>query len=306
MLIGGGEPQTTTTGDPELLFEEARELQRRRQKRRTTVLVAAGVLVVLGLGAYRNVSRNTAASAQNPSPVLAVARQPVVIYEKVETVAVNLHNPTFRRTGAIWFSPAAPLAYREILTIAGGPTVEVGARLARDPRFGPEQLVLTYLFDAKANTIYETGAHATPPIPPTPPPSPGSAFRHLVTQPGVRIAGTRLFEGHKVYVVHVAFPMSARWTFYFDTATYQPLLQVEKDFPGSSYIIRVLAYRTLPATDTNLDLTSLAGTHTGARLAPWPPPPRIDDLYGEASQMPKQAGGLAAAFGGGDLGPFGG
>jgi hypothetical protein len=298
MLIGVEEPKTTTTSAPELLIAEARQHQRHRQQRRTTALAAAGILVVLGVLAYRNVAPNSAASAPKQPAVLPAARQPVVIYEKVETIATNLHHPTVRRTGEIWFSTAAPWAYRELLTIAGGPTVEVAARLAHDPRFGPEQLVLTYLFDAKANTIYETGADATPP---THPPSPRSFFRHLLAQPGVRIAGTRLFEGHKVYLLHAAFPMSPRWTFYFDTATYQPLLEVEQDFPGSSYIIRVLAYQTLPATEANLDLTILAATHSGARAAPWPPPPPIDDLYGEASQIPRFGVG-----GSPDLGPFGG
>jgi hypothetical protein len=301
MLIGVDELQTTTTSDPELLIEEARALQRRRQKRRTTALSVAGILVILGVGAYRIARSEYAAPAPRPQPSLAVARQPAVIYEKVETVATNPHHPTFRRTGEIWFSPAAPWAYRELLTTAGGPTVEVGARLGHDPRLGAEQLVLTYLYDAKANTIYETGADAAP----TPTLFPPRFYQRLLPRRGVRVAGTRLFEGHKVYVVHVTGPSatSPRSTYYFDTSTHQPLLQVETDFPGSGYIIRVLAYKTLPATETNLDLTSLASTHTGARVAPWPPPPRIDDLYGAASQMPRQAGGFAGAS---DLGPVGG
>jgi hypothetical protein len=299
MLIGGDEPKTATRSDPELLIAEARELQRRRQKRQTAALSVAGIVAILGVGAYRVVRGERAAPAPRPQPSFVVARRPVVVYEKVETVVTSLHHPIFTRTGEIWFSSTAPWNYRELLTIAGGATVEVGARLGRDPRLGAERLVLVYLFDAKANTIYETGAIAVPPPPPAPP------FKTLVTLRGVRVAGTRLFDGRKVYVVHVDGPppVRATSTFYFDTATHQPLLEVETDPLGSTYTIRVLAYETLPATRMNLDLTSLSGTHTGARVAPWPPPARIDDLYGEASQIPKQVGVRAA--GAPDLGPFG-
>jgi hypothetical protein len=297
MSIGVEEPKTTNTSDPELLFEEARELQRRRQKRRTTVLVAAGILVVLGLSAYRNASRNTTASAQSPSPVAAVVRHPVVVYEKVETVVRTPHLPTLRRTGEVWFSTAAPWTYREVLTIGGGPTVEVGAAPGHDPKLGNE--ILVYLYDAKANTVYETGAYFEPS---------GrlrlrSAFRRFLAEPGVRLEGTRLFEGHKVYAAGAhgrsSFPGGRESvTMYVDTATYQPLLSAVAG-PGMSTTVRVLVYKTLPATPTNLRLTNLARSHPGARVVhTWPPPAGIHELYGEANQI--------GSIGGSDLGPFGG
>jgi hypothetical protein len=297
MLIGVDEPQTTTTSDPELLIEEARALQRRRQRRQTTALSVAGIVVIIGVGAYRIELGDHAAPAPRPRPIAAVARRAVVVYEKVETVVSIPNLPTLRRTGEVWFSPSAPGTYRELLTIAGGPTVEVGARLVHDPRLGAEQLV--YLFDAKTNTIYATGAFL---VPSAPRPSPQRAFRHFLAVPGVRLERPRVFEGHTVYAaVEYSTPTGGAVfeRLYVDAATYQPLLEVAGFRGATRDAIRVLAYRTLPATPTNLDLTRLARAHPGARVVPWPPPPRVDQLYGEASQL---RGGMGPFV---DLGPFG-
>jgi hypothetical protein len=111
----------------------------------------------------------------------------------------------------------------------------------------------------------------------------------------VRFEGTRLFDGHKVYAA-VAYstptggPVFA--TLYVDTATYRELLFTTSVPGGSNRVtIRHLAYRTLPATPTNLDLTSLARAHPGAaRVVRWPPPPRIHQLYDEANQIGRLVG----------------
>jgi hypothetical protein len=294
MLIGVDEPQTTTTSDPELLFEEARALQRRRQKRQTTALSIAGILVILGVGAYRIVQGDHAARAPRPQPIIAVARRPAVIYEKVETVVSTPHLPMFRRTGQIWFSPRAPGTYRELLTIVGGPTVEVGAAPGHDLKLGNE--MIDYLYDAKTTTIYETGAYLEPSAPPATPPPRRQAFRHFLLAPGVRLEGTRVLDGHTVYVAVFHSIHRSSLTRYIDTATHRTLLAVSLA-DGTRVTTRVLAYRTLPATPTNLDLTSLVRAHSGARVVQtWPPPPRIHQLYGDANQI----GNV-----GPDLGPFG-
>jgi hypothetical protein len=294
ILIGGDEPQSTTISDPELLIEEARERQQRRQKRQTTALWMAGIVLILGLGAYRIARSGNAAPAPNPRAAPAVAHQPLVIHEKVETLLATPHLPTLRRTGEIWFSTGAPSTYRELLTIPGAPTLEVGAAPGHDPNLGNETLV--YLYDAKAKTIYATGANLEPSAPP---PSLQSAFRHFLGEPGARIAGTRLFEDHKVYVVSsdTGVPGDpASETVYFDTTSYQPLLLVLSTLALVT-TVRVVDYQTLPATPANLRLTSLARVHPGARVGR--APQSIRKRYGEASNI-----GLLCGFPGCGLGPF--
>jgi hypothetical protein len=295
MILTDDQQMTGTTADPELLIEEARQRQQRRQQHRMIALVATGILAVLGLVAYRTVHGGNAASAQEPRPILTVARQRAVIYEKVETVVIAPHLPTIRRTGEVWFSTAAPFTYRELLTIAGGPSVEVGAGPGHDPKIGNE--VLVYLYDATANTIYKTGAFLTPP---TAPPRLRQQFERFLAQPGVRLDGTRLLDGHKVFVARGHAPLfggpaSETVTAYVDTVSYQPLLIINSG-PGLTWTTRILAYKTLPATATNLRLTSLAGTHPGARSRP--ASARVDTLYGEASQIATTIGSY-----GSDLGP---
>jgi hypothetical protein len=288
----------TTTGivperliDAELLVEEARQRQRRRQRRQAAALAAAMIVAGLGIAATRIVWGRNAPSAQKPPLVLPLARQqPGVIYEKVEMVIRTPHLPTVRRTGEIWFSTAAPAAYRELLTIPGRAPFEVGAGPDRTPMFGPEQLV--YLYDAKADTIYRTGAYLSPAR------APGlrTRFQRLLAHPGEVQVGTRRFEGHRVYVARSYGTTAFGWTSdteYVDTATYQPLLSVTTG-PGLRSTVRVLVYRTLPATTANLRLTSLPRSHPSARRRA--APPTIDALYGEANRI--------GTFGGSDLGPF--
>jgi hypothetical protein len=284
------EPQTLRVTEPELLIEEARERQRKRH-RWGAVLVAGVVLVVLGVGIARiGRSNNPAPPQKAPKLPPAIAEQPGVVYEKVEVVVTTPHVPTVLRTGEIWFSTAAPWAYRELLTIAGEARFEVGAQQHQDPKFGREQLV--YLYDARSDTIYRTGANL---LPTTPAPSPRALFKRLLAQPGVVLAGTRMFEGHKVYVARSYGSTSignTSETMYVDTATYRPLLSVATS-PDLRSTVRILVYKTLPATPANLKLTSLARSHPRAHVRP--APPRIDALYGKANQI--------GTFGGSDLGP---
>jgi hypothetical protein len=289
MLIGADDQTTTTTtdNDPELLIEEARQRQRRRQKRQTAALLALAGLVILGLGADRIARSGNAPPASKPRGTPIAAHQPGVIYEKVETVVSIPHRPTFRRTGEVWFSPTAPWTYRELVTIAGGPTLEVGAAPGHDPK--PPHEILDYLYEAQANAVYETGASLEPSAAP---PNARTDFRQFLALPGARLEGTRLFDGHKVYAAAVGSS-----TLYVDTATYRPLLFATSLGTSGRVTIRVLAYRTLPATPTNLALTSLARAHAGAaRVERWPPPPRIHRLYDEANQI----GSLVSL----DLGPY--
>jgi hypothetical protein len=83
-------------------------------------------------------------------------------------------------------------------------------------------------------------------------------------------------------------------TLYIDTATYRPLLVVSSA-GGWDTTVRVLDYRTLPATPANLRLTSLATTHPGARVRM--APHAIKKLYDQAAQI----GGVNGPFA---LGPF--
>ena len=81
---------------------------------------------------------------------------------------------------------------------------------------------------------------------------------------------------------------------YIDTASYQPLLVVSSAV-GWDTTVRVLDYRTLPATPANLRLTSLATTHPGARVRM--APHAIKKFYDQAAQI----GGVNGPFA---LGPF--
>jgi hypothetical protein len=279
------QPAEPPAVEPDALIEEARRWQRRRARRRTAALLTLLGLVILGLGVDRVANNGKADPASKPrSNTAAAARQPRVIYEKIEMILRYPHHQTFRRIGEVWFSPTAPWTYRERLTIAGGPTLEIGAAPGHDPEVANE--IRDYLYDARANTVYETGASIEPAATP---PRTRNAFRRSLPVPGVRLEGTRLFDGQKVYVAVVSGGPGRRpiATVYFDTATYRPLLYTTSFASmGIRLSIRVLTYRVLPATPSNLNLASLARAHPrAARVLHWPPPPRIHQLYDEANHI---------------------
>lgn len=274
LLVGTDEPQATTS--PELLIEEARQRHRQRAKRRTAVLVGVGVLALLGFGIYQVEHGGGGAQAAKPgAAAVAADPKPTVLYRKIETVKIVPHLPVERRTIEVWSTTNAPLAYRELVKTTGQPALEIGASVSDDPAFGTLQAV--YLYQGSNNTIHRTGAYSVPPQPqPQPSMSPEQAYRRLIAQPGVHPKSSRL-NGRPVYVIRNA---GLRTTFYVDQHTYWPIMTVYRS-PYLTVIKRTLARKTLPATQANLKLTTLAKAHPGARVRP--ATPRIKALYGLAT-----------------------
>jgi hypothetical protein len=151
VLIAPDDPQTTTGSDPELLIEEARQRQRQRAKRRKIAFVAVGVLAVLGFGINQLVRGESGVHAK-PLPSIAGGAdpRPAVVYEKIETVKVVPHLPIERVTVETWAATNAPSTVRKLVTVAGGPSLEIGVGPGHGMGRGEQ---ITYLYLASTNTI---------------------------------------------------------------------------------------------------------------------------------------------------------
>jgi hypothetical protein len=276
VVIVTDDPQTTV-GIPELLIEEARRRQRQRLRRRAAVLGIAAILAGLGLGIDQLVGAGGKSATGGSGPAAAAGSGAAVIYEKLETVKLAAQLPTERRTSEIWSATNEPLRYRELLTVAGGPSVEIGAGPGYEQTLGlPEQVV--YLYSASKDTIYETGAYDVPLQPdPALALSPRRFVERLLAEHRVRLVDKTVLEGRPVLVIE----SSRGWprTDYLDARSYLPVKSILVD--GTATIIqRTLVRKTLPATKANLDRTRLATSHPGAHIAQ--ASPRIDRLYAEA------------------------
>jgi hypothetical protein len=263
----------------EALFEEARQRQRQRLRRRAMVL-GVGALLAAGVGfvVIRTTGGGGTATTQ-PTPIASSAIQkPVVTYEKLETVTLAPPLPTERRISETWSTTSAPRSYRELVTVAGAAPTEIGAGSGHDKTLGAEQIV--YLYSSATNTIYRTGFYLVSTRPnPALGLGPEEFFRTVVAEHRVHLEGTRPLGAHTVFVLR-----SFGRTDYIDTHTYLPVMTVILD-GGEKIIQRVLAWKTLPATPSNLRLTRLAAAHRGARIRA--APPRIQALYPDiASWIP--------------------
>jgi len=278
VLVVTEERQATASFvDPKALIEEARERQRRRRQRGRALLGAVAILAVVGCGGFLLARGDgTVGAGQRGRAAAAGSARPTVTYEKRETLKIAPGLPAERRTSEIWSAANAPLSYRELLSVTGGPTVEIGAGRGHDETLGTVQDV--YLFDPTANAIYRTGYYDVS----TRPQwalrlSTRRFFRLLIAQNRVRVIGTQRLGGRSVYVVR-----SRRGTLrtdYIDTQSYLPVKSVIQD-GDATVVMRTLVRKTLPATKANLARTRLSTAHPGARVEP--APTRIDELYGKA------------------------
>jgi hypothetical protein len=266
-----------TIPEPEALIEEARERQRQRAKRRWIVLGVVGFLAVLGFGIDQLALGSTGDALR--ASASAATPPPTVTYEKVVILKIVPHLPVEKTTIETWSSSTQPAVNRQVVTIAGGPRLEIGAGPAHAKVLGPLQAV--YLYDRSTNTIYRTGFFFAPP-PSSRPPTPKEMFAETLDRPGVHLAGTRTYDGRSVFVLSVRNPkFGITGTIYADKLTYRPLMS---DFRRIDLrnIVRTVAYKTLPATPANLALTRLRGVHPNARIV-FHASPHIRALYGEAA-----------------------
>ena len=178
------------------------------------------------------------------------------------------------RTIQAWSASNAPLINRQVVTIAGGPRLEIGSEPAHGKVLGLEQA--NYLYDASTHTIYRTGYFLAP----SPQQTPERIFKHVLAEPGVRLTGTRTYLGRNVYVLKLRTP-TAKGTAYVDKRTFEPLLnEVTTEYLRTVY--RTVVYKTLPANKANVALTSLTTAHPRARTV-LHASPHIRELYGEAA-----------------------
>jgi hypothetical protein len=213
----------------------------------------------------------------------AAARQvPTVTYDKIVVLKIVPHLPLEKRTVETWSASNAPLTQRQIVTIAGGRRLEIGTAPGHDDTLGPERV--NYLYDSSTNTIYRTGYA---PVPSLTQPTLEQTFKRVLSEPGVRLAGTRTYQGRSVYVIETRTP-AVTATSYVDQSTYEPLMN---DVRGTDIrtVERTLVHRTLPATNANLTLTSLPTAHAGAPTVQRAPA-QIRERYGEAAFYSGQHG----------------
>jgi hypothetical protein len=245
--------------EPKALIQEARRRQRQRSRRRTVVVAIASMFVLLGFGINQLARGGSSERATPLTPAAVAADPPTVTYEKIVVQKIVPNLPIEKRTIETWSSSNDPVTERQVVTLAGGPRFEIGSGPGQDKVLGKEEV--NYLYEGSTNTIYRTGYYPVGHEGPTM--TRKAVFRHVLTEPGVRLAGSRLYRGHPVYVVDAKRSWFRVITF-VDKRTYEPMLS-EGFSTDLLTIVRTLAFKTLPATQANLALTSLAGAHPGAR-----------------------------------------
>jgi hypothetical protein len=257
------------------LIEEARQRRRQRSRRRKTVVVAAAVLAVLGFGIDQLARGGSSVDAASPSPGAATAPTSSVTYEKIVALKIVPHLPVEKKTIETWSASGAPDVYRQVVTIAGGPRLEIGAAPGYGQVLGPERV--GYLYDRASRTIYRTGVTLVPNEKPL---TPEQMFNRALAEPGVRRAGTRTYRGRGVYVL--AFRnKDVTGTVYVDKKTYEPMMSDERS-ADLHIVVRTLAFETLPPTKANLALTSLRTAHPQAHVV-LHASPHIKALFGMAA-----------------------
>jgi hypothetical protein len=300
VLVEQYDPKTATDSDPQALIEEARQLQRKRTRRRMIALQVAGLLVILAFGINHLAQGGNGAGPAPTAPPAAAAQVPTVTYKKaiyqefvphlrVQTRIIEswsasntrLVNQQVVQIAGLPRLENTPLINRQVVKISGGPRLEIGSGPAQGKMLGPEQA--NYLYDASTHTIYRTGYLLIPSSQLTP----EQIFKHVLAEPGVRLAGTRTYLGRSVYVLKQRGP-SAKATSYVDKRTYEPLMN-EVTTKHLRSIYRTVVYKTMPATTANLALTSLPTAHPGSKTV-LHATPHIRQLYGEAAFPPGQFG----------------
>jgi hypothetical protein len=264
----------TAAPGPEALIEEARRLHRQRPNRRRVALLAAAALAVLAF-AIDQIARGGSTRQAAAPAAPATGPTPTVTYEKVVALKLVPGLPVEKKTFETWSASNAPGVYRTVVTIAGGPRVEIGAGPAHGKVLGPEQA--NYLYDASTNTIFRTGYFL---VPSATPPTPEQSFKRLLADPDARLAGTRTYRGGRVYVVKYRDKGIAE-TLYVDKRSFEPVMS---DVRGTDLhsMVRTLVTKTLPATPANVALASLPTAHPHAMVV-LHASPRIRALFGEAA-----------------------
>ena len=205
MLLISSDPKTETGSDPQALIEEARQRQQQRARRRNVVLGITGLLVIAGFGINQLARGGSSVQAATPAAAASAGPAPTITYEKIVVRKIVPQLPVEKKDHRDLVGLNAPSTYRQVVTIAGGPRLEVGAGPAYGKVLGPEQA--NYLYDASTNTIYRTGYVLAPS---QTPPTRKQMFKRLLAQPGFRLAGSRTYLGRSVYVVDVGGPQGRR------------------------------------------------------------------------------------------------
>ena len=105
-------------------------------------------------------------------------------------------------------------------------------------------------------------------------------YNRVLSEPGVRLAGTRTYRGRRVNVLAIR-NKDVMGTVYVDKTTYEPMMSDERS-ADLHVIVRTLAFETLPPTKANLALTNLRTAHPKARVV-LHASPRIKALFGKAA-----------------------
>jgi hypothetical protein len=274
VLLVTDDPKTATGSDPQALIEEARQRQRQRARRRKVALGITGLLVIFGFGINQLVRGGGSVHAAAPAAA-SVGSAATITYEKIVVRKIVPHLPVEKKTIETWSASSSPSTNRQVVTIAGGPRLEIGAAPAHGKVLGSEQA--NYLYDASTNTIYRTGFF----VPPQAPPPRGQTFKRLLAEPGVRLAGTRTYRGRSVYVIDLRGSPGIKIRMYVDKRTYEPMMYDETG-PDLRVISQTVAFKVLRATKANVALTSLPTAHPHAHTV-LHASPRIRSLYGEAA-----------------------
>ena len=239
------------------------------------MLGITGLLVIVGFGINQLARGGGSVHAAPPAAAASAGSAPTITYEKIVVLKIVPHLPVEKKTIETWSESNAPSTYRQVVTIAGGPRLDIGTKPGFGKVLGPEQV--NYLYDRSTNTIYRTGVML---VPSPKPPTPQQMFKRVLASPGVRLAGTRTYRGRSVYVLKLS-NRDVKGTVYVDKRTYEPMMQDERGTYLHS-IVRTLVYRELRWTEANLALTSLRTAHPQAHVV-LHASPHIRSLYGEAA-----------------------
>jgi hypothetical protein len=193
---------------------------------------------------------------------------------KVVALKIVPHLPVEKKTIETWSASDSPKVYRQVVTIAGGPRLEIGATPGYGKSLGSERV--GYLYDRSSRTIYRTGLMLVPEQPLTP----AQMYNRVLSEPGVRLTGTRTYHGRRVNVLTIR-SKDVTGTVYVDRKTYEPMMSDERG-ADRHVVVRTLAFETLPPTKANLALTSLRTAHPQARVV-LHASPHIKALFGMAA-----------------------
>jgi hypothetical protein len=273
MSIAAPELKTDRQVDPQALIEEARRRQRRRARRRNILLGALAALLVAGFGVARLIGGGGAVHAAGPAAAASTSAARTVSYQKTVTRKIVPGLPNETSTTETWSPSNDSSTNRQVVVTAGGKRLEIATTPAHAKILGAEQS--SYLFDPSTNTIYRTGYITASAV------TPDEQFEQLLAELGVRVAGTGSYLGRSVYVVEARPAPAGKVTYYIDRHTHAILMSDIRTV-DLRLITRTVAYKLLPATKANLALTSLTGTHPGARVV-LHASPRIRALYGAAA-----------------------